>query len=105
MSQRQLKTGYFILEGFNSFSTVYYSYYLYFFMHEVFGFGNKANLALAGTSGLIYMVGAFWGGRFAQRFGYFTSLKLGFTISIAALVAGTQISSAMGQTAVMVFVV
>ena len=39
MSQRQLKTGYYVLEGLNSFSTVAYAYYLYFFMERVFGFG------------------------------------------------------------------
>ena len=46
MSQRQLKTGYFILEGLNSFASVYYQFYLYFFMQMAFGFGNKANLVL-----------------------------------------------------------
>src|SRR5882762_9259382 len=105
MSHRQLKTGYFVLEGLNSFSTVYYLYYLYFFMQMVFGFGNKANLALAGINGLIYMAGSFWAGRFAQRFGYFTSLQLGFAISIAALTAGTQVDSAGGQIAVMAIMV
>jgi predicted MFS family arabinose efflux permease len=105
MSQRQFKTGYFILEGLNSFSTVYYSYYLYFFMHEAFGFGNKANLALAGINGLLYMVGSFYAGRLAERHGYFTLLKLGFTISIAALVIGLFVNSAAGQTAVIAGVV
>src|SRR6187401_2979326 len=105
MSQRQLKTGYFVLEGLNSFSTVYYSYYLYFFMHEAFGFGNKANLALAGINGLLYMVGSFYAGRLAERHGYFTLLKVGFTISIVALAVGLFINSAAGQTAVIAGVV
>jgi len=47
MPNRRLKIGYFVLEGLNSFATVYYFYYLYFFMQKAFGFGNKANLALA----------------------------------------------------------
>lgn len=105
MSVRQLKTGYFLLEGFNSFSTVYYSYYLYFFMHEAFGFGNKANLALAGINGLIYMAGSFYAGRLAERHGYFTLLKFGFAISIAALTVGMFVGSAAGQIAVMAGVV
>jgi predicted MFS family arabinose efflux permease len=105
MSQRQLKTGYFIIEGLNSFSTVYYLFYLYFFMQEEFGFGNKANLALAALNGLIYMVGSFWAGRFAQRFGYFTSLKVGFATAMAGLTAGTFADSPAAQVAVMAVMV
>src|SRR5882762_7109421 len=97
MSPRQLKTGYFILEGLNSFSTVYYSYYLYFFMQKAFGFGNKANLTLAALNGLICMFAAWWGGKFAQRFGYCTALKLGFALMAAALGAGSQAASVTGQ--------
>src|SRR5882724_2239359 len=106
MSSRRLKTGYFVLEGLNSFATVYYCYYLFFFMQEAFGFGNKANLTLAAFSGLVCMVSAWWGGRFAQRSGYFTALKLGFAIMSGALGAGAWIHSAFGQVlamAVMVF--
>ena len=105
MSRRQLKTGYFIIEGLNSFSTVYYLYYLYFFMQTAFGFGNEANLALAGFNGLIYMAGSFWAGKFAQRFGYFTSLLWGFAIAIAALTVGAWVNCASGQTAVMAIMV
>src|SRR3954468_4336541 len=101
MSSRQLKTGYFILEGLNSFATVYYSYYLYFFMQKEFGFDNKANLELAALNGLVCMFAAWWGGKFAQRFGYFTALKLGFTIMIGALAYGSQVDSASGQVLVM----
>jgi len=71
------KTGCFILEGLNSFATVFYFWYLYFYMQKVFGFGNKANLALAALSGGVYVFAAWWGGKFAQKFGYFTALKLG----------------------------
>src|SRR6266581_8940209 len=105
MSQRQLKTGYFILEGLNSFATVYYLFYLYFFMQMAFGFGNKANLVLAAANGMIYMVGSFFAGRFAQRFGYFKSLKLGFAVMLLGLGAGTHIGSARGQIGVMAVMV
>ena len=101
MSSRQLKSGYFVLEGLNSFATVYYSYYLYFFMQKEFGFDNKANLELAAFNGLICMFAAWWGGKFAQRFGYFTALKLGFAIMTAALAAASQVHSAVGQVLAM----
>ena len=72
MYSRRLKTGYFVLEGLNSAATVYYFYYFYFYMEKVFGFGNKANLCLAMLNGGTYAVFAWGGGKFAQRFGYFT---------------------------------
>ena len=95
------KTGYFILEGLNSFGLVYYSYYLFFFMAKQFRFGNQANLALAALAGAIYMVSAWQGGKFAQRFGYLTALKLGFAIMIVTLGVGSQVESAGGQVLVM----
>jgi len=105
MSQRQLKTGYFILEGLNSFASVYYQFYLYFFMQMAFGFGNKANLVLAAANGMIYMLGSFFAGRFAQRFGYFRSLKLGLAVMILGLCAGIRADSSGGQIAVMAVIV
>ena len=101
MFSRRLKAGYFILEGLNSFATVYYFYYFYFFMQTEFGFGNKANLALAALNGAVYAVMAWQGGKFAQRFGYFTALKAGFVIMMGALIVGSQLHSAAGQIVVM----
>jgi predicted MFS family arabinose efflux permease len=101
MFSRRLKSGYFILEGLNSFATVYYFYYFYFFMQTVFGFGNKANLSLAALNGAVYAVMAWQGGNFAQRFGYFTALKTGFVIMMGALAVGSQLHSAGGHIVVM----
>ncbi len=97
MFRIQRKTGYFVLEGLNSFATVYYAYYLYFFMQEVFGFGNTANLTLAAVNGLVCMGSAWWAGRFAQRKGYVRALKCGFSIMAGALLVGSQLISAAGQ--------
>jgi len=101
MRSSLVKTGCFILEGLNSFATTFYFYYLYFFMQKQFGFGDKANLVLAAGSGLVYMFAVWWGGRFAQRAGCFTALKIGFVIMILALAVGTQLDSATGQVVVM----
>lgn len=105
MDFRRLKTGYFILEGLNSAASVYYLYYFYFYMEKVFGFGNKANLCLAALNGGTYALLAWGGGRFAQRFGYFSALKLGFGIMAGALAVGSQLQTAPGQVLVMVAVV
>ena len=102
MYSRRLKTGFFLLEGLNSFATTYYFYYVYFFTHHKFGFDNQANLMLAAIAGLIYVPAAIFGGRFAQRAGYFTALKLGFAIMIGALSVGWfVVDSAAGHIAVM----
>src|SRR2546421_761765 len=105
MSNRFLKTGYFLLEGVNSFATVYYSYYLYFYLQETFGFGNKANLAVAALNGFVCMVAAWCGGKFGQRFGYFNALKIGFGVMAASLATGGALHTVTGQLAVMVFMV
>lgn len=105
MFSRRLKTGYFALEGLNSFATVYFFYYLYFFMQKVYGFGNQSNLMLAALNGATYAVVAWFAGRFAQRRGYFTALKVGYAIMIAALGAGLAVHSASGHILVMVFTV
>src|SRR5262245_828263 len=101
MASRRPKVGYFILEGTNSFASVCYAYYLYFYMEKVFGFGNKANLTLAACYGGIYMIASWLGGRVSQRIGYFKAMKLGFGIMAAGLAVGTQADSAAGQIGVM----
>ncbi len=102
MFSRRLKTGYFVLESLNSFATVFYLYYFYFFMQTAFGFGNKANLLLAALNGAVYAVLAWQGGKFAQRFGYFSALKVGYFVMMVALAVGSQLHTAGGQILVMV---
>ena len=96
-----MKTGCFILEGLNAVATTFYFYYFYFFMQQQFGYGDKANLVLAALNGLVYALAVLWSGRFAQRAGYFTALKIGFATMIAALAVGTQLDSATGHIMVM----
>lgn len=74
MFSRRLKTGYFILEGLNSFATTIYFYYFYFYMQKVFGFGSEANLMLAALNGATYAGCAFWAGGLRNVTG--TSMRL-----------------------------
>jgi MFS family permease len=104
LTARQLKIGYFILEGLNSFATVFYFYYLYFFLERAFGFDNKANLLVAALNGMVCALSSWQGGRFAQRIGYLTALKIGFSIMIAGLSAGLVVHSATAQIIVSVIV-
>ncbi len=104
MFSRRLKTGYFVLEGLNSFATVYYFYYFYFFMQKQFGFGNKANLVLAALNGATYALCCFFAGKLAQR-GYFRALKVGFLTMACAMVLGLLVTTAAGEVCVMVLTV
>jgi MFS family permease len=90
MTRRQVKTGYFVIEGLHAFATSFYFYYLFFFMARRFGFGNLENLSLAALNGLVYTCVAWFGGRFGQRHGYFKALRLGLTVMIGALLLGSQ---------------
>jgi len=96
MDARPNKIGCFTLEAFNSLGTTYYFYYIYFFTEKQFGFDKSQNLLLAAALGLTYGIASILGGRFAQRRGYFTALKVGYatmaiTIGIAAFVQSLSI--------------
>ena len=69
------------IEGLNSFATILFFNYLYFFMRDRFEFGDRRNLLLAAWLGLTYTFAAWQAGRFAHRFGYFTALKIGFGLA------------------------
>ena len=87
----------FTIEGLNSFATVLYFNYLYFFLQAKFGFSDKANLAVAALLGLCYALSSWQAGRLAQRWGYLNALKLGFGILAGALLVGAQLGSATGE--------
>jgi predicted MFS family arabinose efflux permease len=87
----------YVIEGMNSFATVIFFNYLYFFFRDQFGFDNKHNLALAALIGLIYTVASWQAGRFAHRCGNFLALKIGFTVMIGGLVAGAQLHALAGE--------
>jgi MFS family permease len=77
------RTIFFVLGGTNSLATSYFGSYVFFLLRDRFGFGNLGDLSVAALGGLVYTLGSWQGGRFAQRFGYFTSMKVGFTGMIA----------------------
>jgi predicted MFS family arabinose efflux permease len=87
----------FIIEGLNSFGTVLYFTYLYFFLHDQFGFTDQARLAVAALLGFCYALASWQAGRLARRWGYFTALKLGFSLMAGALLVGAQLGSAAGE--------
>ena len=103
-SSQKRQTLCFTIEGLNSFGTVLYFTYLYFLLHQRFGFNDKKNLAVAALLGLCYALSSWQGGRLAQRWGYFNALKLGFGLMVGGLLVGAQLGSAVGQIAAAVSV-
>ena len=103
-SSQKRQTLCFTIEGLNSFGTVLYFTYLYFLLHDKFGFTDKANLAVAALLGFCYALSSWQAGRLAQRWGYFNALKAGFGLMAAGLLAGAQLNSAAGQVAAAVVV-
>lgn len=104
MYSHQIKRWVFVLEGLNSLGLTYYFYYFYFFTHQKFGFDNQANLVLAAVNGLVCMVAAIYGGRYAQRAGYFRALKVGFGIMLGALSVGWWCSDQLAVQIAVFFV-
>ena len=96
-ANQKIRNTSFVIEGLNSFATVLYFNYLYFFMQARFSFSDKGNLALAALLGFIYVFAAWQGGKFAHRLGYFLTLKLGFAVMLAGLFAGLLLDSMAGK--------
>src|SRR5450755_46108 len=93
---RKFRAACYAIEGINSFAVVIYFNYLYFFFHDRFGFNDRQNLEFAASMGLIYVVASWQAGKFAQRCGHFTALKIGFGVLAAGIAAGSQLPSAAG---------
>jgi MFS family permease len=101
MSPRPAKAGIFAVEALNAFATSYFGTYIYFFTQHSHGFGKVSNLALSAAGGFIYIGGSWLGGRFAQKHGYFTALRLGFIILAAGLAWGGLFPSALAHVLTM----
>ena len=67
-----------VLEGLNAFACTLYFQYLLFHLRDQFGFDQQESLLCLALHGLIYTGAAWAGGRFGQRQGYLTALRLGF---------------------------
>jgi MFS family permease len=88
----RLKGGAFALEALNSLATTYLFYYVYLLAQKQFGFKALENLLLAAGLGFSYVGAAVYAGRFAQRHGYFYSVRVGaailaITFAVAAFVS------------------
>ena len=88
---RRSKTWYFVLEGLGSLACGFYANYIFFLLRDRHGFGNLGNLSVSAMQGLVFAVGSWWGGRFAQRHGCFTAMRAGLLGMVAALGVGALV--------------
>jgi predicted MFS family arabinose efflux permease len=102
MTLRQLKACCYGLTAVGTVATSYYLNYLFFYLRDRFGFGNRENLMVAALHGSIYIFSAWACGRFAERRGYLTSLMLGFGGLFLCMLAGLTFDSVPGQAAALV---
>ena len=93
ITSRNLKSAVYVLEGLNALATTWFFYYLYFYTQAQFKFGALRNLLLAACIGYVYAFGSYQGGRLAQRFGYFSALRLGIVLMFGAFLACSMTSS------------
>ncbi|EEF57778.1 MFS transporter [Pedosphaera parvula] len=101
--RRRLRIGYFTLEALNGLAAPFYFNYLFFYMRQHFGFENRHNLMLTALHGFFYMFSAYKAGSFAQKRGYFFSLRLGFSGMGLALVIGALLPHFWGYSRTTMF--
>ncbi len=97
MRSQHLKLGYFTLEAVNSFAGTFFLFYLFFLTSAEFGFSTRDNLLLTATHGFFYIFASWQGGRFTQRVGYLTALKIGFAGMAVGLSLGLLVPGVLGQ--------
>lgn len=102
LTSRKLKTAVFALEAINALSTTYFFYDIYFYTQDQFHFNVRQNLLLAAALGAFYAVSAFYGGRFAQRYGYLTSVKWGAGLMAGLFLLGSQMDNMAGTVAIII---
>lgn len=86
----------FLLTALNTLACSYFGNYVFFLLQQQHGFGNRENLLTCALHGLIYVPAAWFGGRFAERRGLTTSLKIGFLGMAVVLFAGGFLPSLAG---------
>ncbi len=90
------------MEGLNSLATTYFFYDIYFYTQAKFNFGVLQNLLLAAALGAVYAVSAYFGGQFAQKFGYFTAVRWGAGLMASVFLIGSQVEGLPATLAVIV---
>ena len=90
------KTGYYVLEGVNALASSFFFVTAMFLLHVEHHFTDRDKLTVGAIHGLLYIPGSWYGGRFAQKYGYFASLRVGFGGMAAGIALAWAWSSLVG---------
>jgi predicted MFS family arabinose efflux permease len=98
----RLKAGYYAITAIATIAASCYFNYLFFFLHDRFGFRDRENLGVAALYGAVYTAAAWPCSRFAERRGFHTSLSVGFAILTVMMIAGGLVDTTRLHLFVMV---
>jgi predicted MFS family arabinose efflux permease len=96
LSHGQLKAAYYGLTAVSTLASNYYFNFLFFFLRDRFGFGDRQNLWVSALHGGIYVFSAWQCGKFAERRGFHLSLKVGFAGLFVCMLLNGVFMSATG---------
>lgn len=99
---RTSKNWFFTLAALNTLAATWFSSYLFFYLRDHFHFGNRQNLWVSALYGFVYTFAAWRCGKFAQRYGFITSLKVGFGGLTVMMIIGALLHSVAGILCAMV---
>lgn len=102
MVRRAPKARVFVVTSLCAIASFYHFSYLFFLLRDRYGFDNRLNLSVAALHGAVYVFAAWQGGRFAERRGLLTSLKLGFGGLALCMLCGALAGSAAALLVVLV---
>ena len=95
------KVLFYLIELIHCYASVYYSNFLFFYLQHTFGFGGAENLLTAALGGFVYIVAAWQGGKWVERYGCIRILYMGSCGVILSLTLGMVFTTPTAQ--VMVF--
>lgn len=91
------KVLFYLIELINCYASVYYSNFLFFYLRRTFGFGEVENLLTAALGGFVYIIAAWQGGKWAERYGCIRMLYMGCGGMILSLALGMVCTTATAQ--------
>jgi MFS family permease len=92
---------FYLIELINCYASIYYSNFLFFYLHRTFGFGKAENLLTAALGGFVYIIASWQSGKLAERYGGIRMLYLGACGVILSLSLGMAFTTPSAQ--IMVF--
>jgi Major Facilitator Superfamily. len=90
----------YLIELINCYAAIYYSNFLFFYLQRTFGFGEKENLLTAALGGFVYIIAAWQGGKWVERYGCIRMLYLGCCGVILSLALGLVFTTATAHVVV-----